>query len=183
MSGALHSHDSVCHYSPAPLVEDFRYILGGRIRLDPASNAFANKVVQAETYWGSGSLDATWHGPLLLNPPGKSKDNPKGAAAWWAKLADEWNKARDWSAIYVGFSLEILQTAQSYNVLQPGDFPHCVPAKRIQFDVERDGERVRGTSPTHGNVIACLAHDVETATRFYERMEKHGWTDRKVRGM
>lgn len=223
MSNPLHSAAHVDHFTPVEWVEDFRYILGGRIAMDPASNAFANQVVGAEYICSTHGLEVPWqHGPLLLNPPGKSKDNPGGAAVWWQKLVYEWETgARSWSAIFVGFSLEILQTAQSYPVLQPGDFPHMVPGKRICFDVEtaalyqklRDemaeehaahglskkyrsltnrmdliqAARVRGElrfpgdSPTHGNVIVCLAHDVETMIRFYERMEKRGWTDKKVR--
>lgn len=232
MTNPLHSAKSVDHFTPRDWVEDFRYILGGRISLDPASNAFANQVVQAETYFDRDGLSVPWQlGNLLLNPPGKSPENPGGASVWWHKLVYEWERGgRTWSAIFVGFSLEILQTAQSYDCLQPGDFPHSVPDKRICFDVEtaalyerlqeeymtlnqrlyskgepypdkdtkrlrslyqrkqlvgealrREEDRFPGDSPTHGNVIVCQAHDVETMMRFYERMEKRGWTDRKVR--
>jgi hypothetical protein len=230
MTNILHSAASVDHYTPADWCEDFRYILGGRIALDPASNAFANQVVGAEIICSTHGLEVDWNlslaqvapGGVLLNPPGKSPENPGGASVWWHKLVYEWEVGqRSWSAIFVGFSLEILQTAQSYPVLQPGDFPHAVPDKRICFDVETQAlyERLRqemekehaahglskkyrsmtnrmdlvqaalnrgelrfpGDSPTHGNVISCLAHDVDTMVRFYERMEKRGWTDRKTR--
>lgn len=222
----LHSAASVAHYTPADWCEEFRYILGGRIALDPASNAFANQVVGAELICSTHGLEVDWNlslsqvapGGVLLNPPGKSKDNTGGAAVWWQKLVYEWETGgRSWSAIFVGFSLEILQTAQSYDVLQPGDFPHMVPDRRICFDVEtavlhrkliaelqdtKPGKKERslinrmdlvqaalsrgelrfpGDSPTHGNVIVCLAHDVDTMVRFYERLEKRGWTDKKVR--
>lgn len=233
MSGnILHSAAHVDHFTPSDWCEDFRYILGGRIALDPASNAFANQVVQAEHYYDNNGLVFPWQlDSVLLNPPGKSKENPGGAAVWWQKLVYEWELGqRMWSAIFVGFSLEILQTAQSYPVLQPGDFPHMVPNKRICFDVEtaalleklvneynegvseatgRGGQiseklkkrlgslssriqlieaalargelRFPGDSPTHGNVIVCLAHDVEVMTRFYDRLGQRGWTDKKVR--
>lgn len=238
MTNPLHSAAHVNHYTPREWVEDFRYILGGRIGFDPASNDFANKVVQADVFCFERGLEIDWHpyiyaystpGGVLLNPPGKSPENPGGASVWWHKLVYEWERGgRSWSAIFVGFSLEILQTAQSYDCLQPGDFPHAVPDKRICFDVEtavlkerlreelakewqkvgsdapiagtnkkyaslcsrlqlveaaltRGEDRFPGDSPTHGNVIACLAHDVDTMVRFYERMEKRGWTDKKVR--
>lgn len=215
MSGALHSAAHVEHYTPKPIIEAARRTLGG-ISLDPASCPFANRVVRATEIFTetTDGLMQEWFGPLFLNPPGKSKSNPGGSSVWWKKLSVEWSRgtasSRPWSAIFVGFSLEILQTAQSHDVLQPLDFATCVPKKRLQFDVhagdllerlideyevEMDDkkhdklekrivwlrqqianghDRVPGTSPTHGNIIVCLAYDKATSDRFMHEFSSIG---------
>lgn len=138
MSNILHSKESVNHYTPAGIIERARDVLG-RIALDPASDAFANETVQATTFYAREGLFRNWYGPLFLNPPGKSDDNPGGASAWWHKLIAEWEMARAanhaWSAIFVGFSLEILQTCQSKSYRHPLSFPTCVPKRRLRFEV------------------------------------------------
>lgn len=59
-------------------------------------------------------------------------------------------------AIFVGFSLEIVQRSQR-SPMAVTDFPCCFPKDRIAFDRIVDGERKPGRQPTHGNVIAWLA--------------------------
>lgn len=136
MSGALHSAESVMHYTPADIVQRAVDALGGEIMLDPASDAFGNETVRARQFYSEQGLLKPWHGPLFVNPPGRSDDNPGGASAWWHKLIAEWERASgSWSAIFVGFSLEILQTCQSKGYLHPLRFPTCVPERRIKFDV------------------------------------------------
>lgn len=149
---AQHSSVTVEHYTPIPLINTIREVLGGQILLDPASCEFAQRAVQASVFYtaddpGGGGLVQPWAGPLFVNPPGKSASNPGGAAVWWAKLVLEWEAAnRSWSAVFLGFSLELLQTAQSYNVLQPLDSSaYCIPSRRIPFDVSADEEAERLT--------------------------------------
>ena len=57
-------------YTPKYVVEIARAALGG-IDLDPASNAHAQKIVQAKTFWTKkdDSLPREWHGRVWLNPP------------------------------------------------------------------------------------------------------------------
>lgn len=136
MSGALHSSASVMHYTPAYIVERAVQALGGAIWMDPASDIFGNATVRAKQFYSVEGLVRPWHGPLFVNPPGRSDDNPGGASAWWHKLIAEWETAeREWSAVFVGFSLEILQTCQSKSYRHPLSFPTCVPKRRIKFDV------------------------------------------------
>jgi len=50
--------------------------------------------------------------------------------AWWKKLVTEWEHERVLEAIFVGFSLEILQTSQVGTHDRekiPVDFPMCIP--------------------------------------------------------
>lgn len=180
-SNALHTITSVEYFTPAPLVEAARLTLGD-IRLDPASCNLANQVIRAKYYYsleyGDNGLCLPWFGPLLVNPPGKSPTNPGGAAAWWEKLEREWTRdfgTKPWSAIYVGFNLNILRTAQKCGGRQPLDFLVCVPKSRIAFDEVVNGERVPTRSPSHDNVIVCLAHEALVARRFRENFRRFGY--------
>jgi phage N-6-adenine-methyltransferase len=57
-------------YTPSAYVEAVREVLG-TIDLDPASDAQAQKVVKAETYFTAerDGLKLRWHGNIFLNPP------------------------------------------------------------------------------------------------------------------
>ena len=213
MAGALHSAASVDHFTPSYIVEAAREALGGHIFLDPCGNPCSNEVVKAHVVFETNGLSTRWYGPLFLNPPGVCDENPAGAGPWWRKLLEEWRRDGDWSAIYLGYSLEQLQTLQSWSEWSPLDFGLvCIPKKRIPFDVEakalrakllieqrhmhdRDkyarlekkiayvdarikggATRISGGSPTHGNFIVMLSHDVERERAMFRRaFEKIGW--------
>lgn len=170
-----HSSKSVEHYTPVPIVEAARTVLG-EIDLDPASCSLANEVVQAAAFYGPGGLGPDglaepWCGRVFLNPPGgcvpaayRGMGTSSNAALWWGRLASSWQEGEIEAAIFVGFTLEILRSAQALDVPQPLDFPLCVPSSRIAFDtgVHEDGwpdcllQRVSSSSPTHANVIVYL---------------------------
>jgi len=77
--------------------------------------------------------------------------------AWWQKLAFEWEQKRTTSAIFVGFSVEILQTTQVDAVGQiPLEFPICVPSRRLAYFKEVAGQFVEGKSPPHASVLIFL---------------------------
>jgi hypothetical protein len=187
MSNPQHLSTSVELYTPTYIVEAVRTVLGG-IDLDPASCALAQEVVAADAWYGPGTeyvntnshelepiedgLSMPWHGRVFLNPPGgrvpkeyAGCGTKSNAALWWGALASQWQSGDVEAAIFVGFTLEILRSAQALDVPQPLDFPLCVPSKRIAFDTavgydDRDGtptfERVPSKSPTHANVIVYL---------------------------
>lgn len=149
-----HSSKSNEHYTPAYIVEAARKTLG-EIDLDPASSERANSVVKASRFFSSGGLEQPWHGRVFLNPPGgKAPDGSptrSNAVLWWAKLMHEFEVGRCDSAIFVGFSIEILQSCQALSMRQPASFPFCIPAKRIPFlhpDTLEPQEQ-----PGHANVI------------------------------
>lgn len=73
------------------------------------------------------------------------------ACAWWRKLVEEFDAGRVRSAVFVGFTLEILRSSQGGKWAEPFDFARCFPRERLHFD---------GADPTHGNVIVYLGgHD------------------------
>jgi hypothetical protein len=75
------------------------------------------------------------------------------AAAWWAKTCVELRNTRISSAFFVGFSVELIQTAQSWDCPNPLDFVCVFPSERIPFDTIVDGKRVSGEQPTHASVL------------------------------
>lgn len=58
-------------YTPADIIERARTVFGGRIDLDPASNAAAQQVIKAAAYYTKedDGLAQRWHGNVWLNPP------------------------------------------------------------------------------------------------------------------
>jgi len=77
--------------------------------------------------------------------------------AWWQKLVKEWEAKRVRSALFVGFSVEILQTTQVDPVGQlPLSFPVCIPSRRLAYYREIDGKFIEGTSPPHASVLIFL---------------------------
>ena len=163
-----HRCASVEHFTPADVVEAARGVMGG-IDLDPASCKLANELIKAEVWYGPGSefgedgLAEPWAGRVFLNPPGGTTDKEyreltkSNAALWWATLASAWQDGDVDQAVFVGFTLEILRSAQGVEVLQPLAFPLCVPAKRIAFDSPGDdNQRVPSRHPSHANVLIWL---------------------------
>lgn len=86
------------------------------------------------------------------------------AAAWWRKLAEEHDAGRVPEAIFVGFTLEILRSAQDPDGLwkAPSDFALCFPRERLEF---------AGGTPTHANVIVYIGPHTE---RFREHFSRFG---------
>lgn len=128
-----------------------------------------------------GGLGAEWFGSVFLNPPGgglalkRKRDNDPGdsrgvavykrhvratwdtrshAVAWWRKLVHEYSEGHVREAVFVGFTLEILMTAQGDGWISPLAFPLCVPSKRLAF---------AGPDPTHANVLIYLGPPAQEA--------------------
>lgn len=86
------------------------------------------------------------------------------AKAWWFKLAREFAEGHVRRAVVLGFSLELLQTAQAVprrkagdpnaGLLRPTQCPICIPSSRIPFIDGLTGEEVQGN--THASVIVFV---------------------------
>ncbi len=153
-----HSCDSPEWFTPRQYVEAAREVLGG-IDLDPASHAEANREIRARRYYTAktNGLRREWAGRVFVNPPGGL------VAEFWHRLIDAWEAREIVGAIWIGYSLEQLQTLQGYEVRSPLAFPICIPDRRIAF-VESKARRIarladgrkRATSPSHGNYITYI---------------------------
>lgn len=171
-SEALRSVKSCEWYSPPYIVEAARVALGGKIDLDPASCAEANVIVRAERYYSkeraplyNGGELMRWDAPsVFCNPPSGLVNE------FWFRMIDGYNKREFDQAIWIGYSLQQLQTLQRFKTT-PLDFPICFPKKRIAFTSPAGDKK----SPTHSNYICylppvgdCLGVGVERFNRAFE---------------
>jgi len=192
-TAARHSSESNEHYTPSMVVEAARIALGA-IDLDPASCAVANERVRADRFfsYGDNGYRQPWFGRVFLNPPGGMSDNKErpvkqkcretgscglplphahegveaSAKKWWFKLSREFAAGRVSSAVFVGFSVEILQNTQvdtPAGLAVPLDFAMAFPAKRVAY-MRPDG--AAGTQPPHASVIVCVTRDAVVRSRF-----------------
>lgn len=148
-SSVKHSALTNEQYTPAPIVEMVREVLGS-IDVDPATSLLANKTVKATRFWTAddepeATFEASWEGNVFLNPPGGQKmvllgtgfnSNP---SLFWAKMMHEWDQEKTMRAgIFLGFTLEVLQSSQCVEKYPMLRFPICVPSRRLSFNVPRD---------------------------------------------
>jgi ParB family transcriptional regulator, chromosome partitioning protein len=145
----LHSSDSNEWYTPAPIVAAARRVLG-RIELDPASCAEANKVVQATRYYtiADDGLQQPWSGTIWLNPPYGKTGNRSNQDIWSRRLAQEYRSGQ------VGAAMLLVNAATDTAWFQSlgREFPICLIAGRLKFwrsDVPAD-------SPTHGSALVYM---------------------------
>jgi ParB family chromosome partitioning protein len=157
-----HSSLSNEHYTPPPIISVVRRLMGN-IDLDPASNAVANKIVNASRIYtkSDNGLAKSWHGNVFLNPPGglvnsneygdRARDSSQ--KVWFRKALLEWQSGHCHRVFYLGFQLAILRMGgreiDRYNL------PFVIPYRRInfyQYDVEKNQLKPQ-KSPTHENVL------------------------------
>jgi len=173
---ARHTCDSPEWYTPSPFVEAAREVMGG-IDLDPASHVEANITVKAANYFTAedDGLMQAWYGRVFLNPPGGL------VAEFWGRLVDSRHAQLIDQAIWIGYSLEQLQTLQCSGARRtPLDFPLCVPKKRIAF-VENEAKKAariakliaagktpnQTSSPSHSNYIVYMGDRVNEFGRVF----------------
>lgn len=187
-TAARHSSETGEHYTPGYIVDAARATLGG-IDLDPASCPEANALVRARKIFTreDDGFTKSWHGKVFLNPPGGLSDNqqrpvkPKcretgscglapghthaGVEAnqkkWWFKLMREYQSNRVSAAIFVCFSIELLQNTQVETppgLPIPLDFPICFPKRRVPY-LKPDGSV--GAQPPHASCIILVQDRVD----------------------
>lgn len=167
-----HSSATNEYYSPPIIIEAARATLGA-IDLDPASCEIANATIGAARFYNESidGLTTHWSGRVFLNPPGGKVAGKSSQKVWWARLARAHAAGDVQAAIFVGFSLEILQTSQvGSNTLTPHAFPRCYPARRVAY-MRPDGTTV--DQPPHASVIVYLPYLSNPQRRAgLERFEK-----------
>lgn len=166
MTLAQHHSKSEEHFTPAPIVQAARRLMGN-IELDPASCQEANEVVQASRIFtkADSGLDQIWKADsVFLNPPGgclrkneasqwvSTRTGESAAAVWWSYLSHQHELGQIKQAFFVGFTLEVLRSAQKaceyyHRAVPVQNYFRCYPRNRIAFS---------GESPTHANVLVWL---------------------------
>lgn len=168
-----HSSASESWGGPDYILESVRLVLGG-IDFDPASSAEFNKVVQATRFMTreDDALLNEWpidkNSSIYLNPPGGKIKNRSKTALFWQRLMEQQEFKH---AIFMGFSLECLQTTQASSCPALA-FPICVPRKRLAFTAE-DG--TPGKAPSHSNVIVYIPGEVDETQKFITEFSRYGY--------
>jgi hypothetical protein len=205
VANARHTSADSNYGSPVEVVLSARRAMGD-IVLDPASSEEHNVLVGAQRIYTreDDGFTKPWRArSVFLNPPGGLSDNqqrpvkPKcrvtGACGlpvphahegvessqkkWWQKLVREWASDRTRQAIFVCFSVELLQTSQSgvdaeYDGL-PLEFSICYPRARLAY--LKGG--VPAAAPPHASCIVYLPPATQTEKaklRFREEFRQHG---------
>jgi hypothetical protein len=79
--------------------------------------------------------------------------------AWWQKIARKWASAEIEAAVFLCFSIELLQTTQSdtpAGLTIPLHFPICFPRARVCYLYEEDGMLVEGDNPPHSSAVIFM---------------------------
>ena len=115
----------------------------GRIDVDPASNAVAQRVVQATTWFNKkkDGLSQEWHGTVFLNPPYSAALVEK----FTAKLVEELDAGRTTAAILL---VDSSTSARWFQALLER-FPVCFVEKRSSSTTRRaEGHRTATDRPS-----------------------------------
>jgi len=106
-------------------------------------------------------------------PPGhKHHDVESSQKLWWQRLAMTWKGGWVHNAIFVCFSIELLQSTQvDTKGPLPLEFPICFPARRLAY-IGGDG-KPQG-SPPHASCIICLTNKPDVLTRFIDHFSTFG---------
>lgn len=147
-------------YTPPGVVDLVRQVLG-RIDLDPASCAVAQKTIQAKSWFDkeTDGLKQPWNGRVFLNPP---YSYPL-VEQFTRKLVDEYSAGRTRSAICL---VNNATDAEWFHALL-GHFVSCFTTGRIRF---YRADR-KATSPRLGQVFFYLGPDVR---RFVDTFKATG---------
>jgi len=147
----------------------------GRVFLNPPGglcDAAGRPVIHARRARRSRPDDpgCTISGSCGLAAPHEHEGVTSQAKVWWSKLAQHWRAGDVECAIFVGFSIEILQSTQAIDerLVTPMCCPFCVPRERVRFlSVTEDGVVV-GNQPTHASVIVYLPPRYDIGSRRFE---------------
>jgi len=182
MTNIQHSSANANWYTPITIIERARAVLG-TIDLDPASDEFGNSRVMAKGYYTEklDGLSLPWHGSVFLNPPGGKLGigprAPSRGKLFWEKLLREAIVGHITHAIFIAFSLEMLQNTQKpypgIPILPVGGMCNhllCIPSARLKFDLETG----KPNSPTHANAIVYVSRGIDNRTQFVHHFKDIG---------
>lgn len=173
-----HSSRTDAWGTPEEILAKAREVLGD-IDLDPASEDFFNASVGAKMFYTreNNGLGLKWCGSrsitvrgvevipatCFVNPPGGKTKNKSNTVLFWDKLIYEVSVGHIKHAIFMGFSLECLQTTQQCHKPMLS-FPFCVPSRRIKF-VAKNGTF---SAPSHSNVIVYVPGTIDRTDKFIQ---------------
>lgn len=125
---ALQSSESNEWYTPRAYLDGVRTVLG-HVDIDPASNAEANKIVQASIFYDihDDGLSHDWTGKVFLNPP-YGRDGISNQERWSHRLIAQYKAGITTEAIL------LVNAVTDRAWFQPlWDFPICFTDHRVPF--------------------------------------------------
>lgn len=151
--------------TPREYIEAARYAMGS-IDVDPASNAEANKTVQATVFFDkeTNGLTKDWGRNVWLNPPyGRGEAEP-----FISTLVNQYCYGTVYQAIVL---LNTVYTSKWWNRTGINDIHSaiCLPSKRIAFINPNTGEPEKGND--RDQVIVYVG---ENPDEFCKEFRKHG---------
>lgn len=176
----LHSQDSPEWYTPWPIVERARVVMGS-IDLDPASHDEAAPLIKAITYYTEkeNGLTSPWWGNVFVNPPGGL------VPQFWQRFIGMWLEKQITQGFWVGYSLEQFQTLQSQCAKYPHplDYSVCIPKQRIPFveNKAKKQERIKKllkkgkvpnekSQPSHGNYLVYVGENKSVFAQIFSEI-------------
>ena len=148
-------------YTPGKYILSARLVMGS-IDIDPASNEFANKTVNAEIYYTkeTNGLDKKWNGNVFLNPPYSQPE----IKYFINKLIEELNNKNTKQAILL--TNNNTDTTWFHNALKISKAV-CFTKGRINF-YKKDNTI---TSPTNGQAFFYFGDNID---KFYNEFKGYG---------
>ncbi len=154
-------------FTPVPLIEDIRSVLGS-IDLDPASEEKANERVKAKEFYTEEknglNLANKWYGNIFLNPP-YSAALIKG---FTQRAIHDWNRSSKIESMII-LTNNATDTSWCQNLLRSCTI-FCLIAKRTSFD---HPDRA-STMPRQGQILYLFARDEMVITRFWGKFRDRG---------
>jgi len=148
-------------YTPKKYVDAAREVMGD-IDLDPASNEFANQIVQAKSFYSAerDGLKQEWQGRVWLNPPYGKQAGESSQAIWTDRLMSEHQKGN------VAEAILLVNAAIGNSWFTPlKDFPICFPDSRINF-YRREADVGHAT---HGSALVYFGTQADKFVRVFSR--------------
>ena len=171
----MHSSRSDKWFTPVHIIAKVQQVLG-HVDCDPASERDANLRIGATRYLtADGELpESVWllnEGTVYLNPPGNKIGNKSLTGLFWKRMMQERDSGLLTHGIFMCFSIEALQSTQKPGQQSIGEFPFCVPSKRIKFDDPNDHSK---QSPSHSNAIVYVPGMMDKRDLFAEVFRSEG---------
>ncbi len=169
-----HSSKDAEWMTPPEVVRCLHRFWGGPPDLDAASDPERNQIIQARQILTKEDDALTTEWPevstCFVNPPGGKMGQKSLAGLFWARTVDQYVRRRVREVVFLGFTIELLRTAQTYAPhITPLDCTICVPKQRLRFvrpdPSKPDGLEV-GKSPAHANVLVLITPDPNRVPEF-----------------
>lgn len=159
---ALQSSDSNEWFTPWEYIDAARQLMGS-IDLDPASNEYANQVVQATQFYTlqDSGLEHDWPGNVWLNPPYGFTNSKSNQEIWTQRLIEQYPHITTEAVLLVNANTEAKWFQPLY------DYLICLTNHRIRF-YNTSGD---ASQPTQGNALVYFG---KQRKRFIELFSQFG---------